>query len=178
VSALETRRREDLRRVRALCDASGGRLAFVSADADAPTDVRLRARLRVAIDAGYPQRAGDTVHVRIAIPAGYPFRDGPRSFLSPVVWHPNVFPDGQVCQGRKWLVSEYLDLYVRRILRIVTFQPDGINLQSVANPAAASWYRATLARAPGAFPTDAAIDAPATEPAPGGRAGVGWQDRG
>lgn len=176
MSALETRRREDLRRVRALCDASRGRLVFISADADAPTEVRLRAKLRVALDASYPLRAGDAVDLRIAIPAGYPFRDGPRTFLSPTVWHPNVFPDGQVCQGRKWLVSEYLDLYVRRMLRIVTFQPDGVNFQSVANPTAAGWLRTALARSPDAFPTDAALDAPPeTGPA---RGGVGWQDRG
>ena len=174
MSALEARRREDLRRVRALCDASHGRLAFVSADADAPTEVRLLARMRVALDASYPQRAGDAVELRIAIPAGYPLRDGPRTFLSPRVWHPNLFPDGQVCQGRKWLVSEYLDLYVRRMLRIVTFQPDGVNLQSVANPAAAGWLRTALARSPTAFPTDDALDAPPPAARAGG--GVGWQD--
>jgi ubiquitin-protein ligase len=172
VNPLELRRREDLRRVRALCDASQGRLRFVSADAPAPTEIRLQASARVALDASYPARAGSRVDIRIAIPAGYPLRDGPRAFLSPAVWHPNVFPDGQVCQGRTWRVSEYLDLYVRRILRIVTFQQDVTNLQSVANAGAAAWYRAARARHPDAFPTDTADAVTAV----GGT--VGWQDGG
>jgi len=169
---LRLRRREDLRRVKALCERSGGRLRFVGADADAPNEVRLRAHLRVALDASYPMRAGGSVDLRIAIPAGYPFRDAPRSFVSPVVWHPNVFPDGQVCQGRTWRVSEFLDLYVERILRILSFQDDGVNLQSVANAPAASWYRSARARAPQAFPTDSldALRAPERR--------VGWQDAG
>lgn len=172
MNPLELRRREDLRRVRALCERSGGRLDVLSADAQAPNEIRLRVRLRVALDGSYPMRAGDAVDLRIVIPAGYPLRDGPRSFVSPAVWHPNVFPDGQVCQGRTWRVSEFLDLYVERILRILTFQDDGVNLQSVANAQAATWYRAARARAPHAFPTDAlaALRAPERR--------VGWQDAG
>lgn len=172
MNPLELRRREDLRRVKALCERSGGRLRFEGADAEAPSEVRLRAFLRVALDASYPGRAGAAVDLRIAIPAGYPFRDGPRSFVSPVVWHPNVFPDGQVCQGRTWRVSEFLDLYVKRILRILSFQEDGVNLQSVANAPAAGWYRAARARAPGAFPTDV------LEASHEAERRVGWQDAG
>jgi len=170
VNPLETRRREDLARVRALCERSDGRLAFVSADAEAPSEVRLRARLRVALDPSYPASAGDALALRIAIPQGYPFRDGPRTFVSPVVWHPNVFADGQICQGRTWRVSEFLDLYVQRMLRILTYQDDGVNLSSVANPTAAAWFRGARARAPQAFPTDAADVARAS-----GRR-VGWRD--
>lgn len=172
MNPLETRRRVDLERVRALCARSGGRLAVLSADSEAPSEVRLRARLRAALDATYPARASDGIELRIAIPQGYPFRDGPRSFVTPVVWHPNVFTDGQVCQGRTWRVSEFLDLYVQRILRILTFQDDGVNLDSVANAAAAAWYRGARARTPDAFPTDA-VDA--LRP-PERR--VGWQDAG
>jgi ubiquitin-protein ligase len=170
VNPLETRRREDLRRVRALCERSGGRLAFLSADSDVPSELRLRARLRVALDGTYPARAGEGLDLRIAIPQGYPFRDGPRTFVTPIVWHPNVFADGQVCQGRTWRVSEFLDLYVQRILRILTFQDDGVNLDSVANPAAAAWYRGARARHPQGFPTDSveALRAPERR--------VGWQD--
>ena len=172
MNPLEARRREDLGRVRALCERSGGRLRLVSADSEAPSELRLHARLRVALDGAYPRRAGDAVELRIVIPQGYPLRDAPRTVVSPVVWHPNVFPDGQVCQGRTWRVSEFLDLYVQRMLRILTFQEDGTNLQSVANAPAAAWYRSARAQAPHAFPTDA-VGAPR---APG--RGVGWRDAG
>jgi hypothetical protein len=163
VNPLDVRRREDLRRVRALCDRSGGKLVFVSADSETPSEVRLRLRLRTAIDSTYPRNRADAIELRIAIPAGYPFRSGPTAHLSPVVWHPNVFGSGQVCQGNKWLVSEYLDLYVKRIARIVTFQDDVLNLQSCANLAAANWYKRLVAQSPSLFPTDTveALDAPA-----------------
>lgn len=172
MNPLEARRREDFRRVRALCERSGGRLRFVSADSEAPSEVRLRVHLRVALDGAYPRRAGDAVELRIAIPQGYPFRDGPRTVVTPAVWHPNVFPDGQVCQGRTWRVSEFLDLYVQRMLRILTFQEDGTNLQSVANAPAAAWYRTARAQSPQAFPTDSvdALRAPERR--------VGWRDAG
>ena len=170
MNPLETRRREDLARVRAMCGRADDRLALVSADSDAPSELRLRARLRVALDDTYPARAGESLALRIVIPQGYPFRDAPRTFVSPAVWHPNVFPDGQVCQGRTWRVSEFLDLYLLRILRILTVQEDGVNPASVANPAAAAWYRGARARTPQAFPTDSvdALRAPERR--------VGWQD--
>jgi ubiquitin-protein ligase len=170
MNPLEVRRREDLKRVHALCERSDGRLRVTSVDAEAPNEIRLHARLRVALDRRYPEHAGDALALRIAIPAGYPFRDGPRTFVAPVVWHPNVFPDGQICQGRVWRVSEFLDLYLQRMLRILSYQPDGINLHSVANAAAADWFQVARVRTPWAFPTDTVDALRATA----GR--VGWKD--
>lgn len=170
MNPLQLRRQEDLRRVRALCQASGGKLVFVSADAEAPSEIRLRLNHRMAQDAGYPQRVAGPVDLRIVLPGGYPLREPPRAWLSPAVWHPNVFPDGTVCQGRKWMVSEYLDLYVRRIVRIATYQADVTNLDSVANAQAAAWYRSALARTPQAFPSD---EVEAVSRATGS---IGWKD--
>jgi hypothetical protein len=176
MNPLETRRREDLRRVRALCERSGGKLQFVATDSETPSQVRIRMRYRTAVDPSYPQQWADSVEMRIAIPAGYPFRSGPSAYLSPVVWHPNVFPSGQVCQGSKWLISEYLDLYVKRIARIVTFQDDVLNLQSVANRHAALWYQRLLAESPALFPTDTVESIESSEPSGGG--GIRWKDGG
>jgi hypothetical protein len=171
VNPLQLRRRQDLERVRALCAGSRGRLVLVAADGDAPSELRLRARLRVALDRTYPSRAGEEVALQVTIPAGYPLRERPRTRVTPVVWHPNVFADGVVCQGRGGQVSEYLDLYVQRILRILSFQPGETNLGSVANAAAAHWYAEARARHPGAFPTDA-LEASS----PAGAAAVRWTD--
>jgi hypothetical protein len=172
VNPLELRRRQDLERVRALCAASRGRLVLERADGDAPSEVRLRARLRVALDAGYPARAGSEVALRVTIPAGYPLRERPRTVVTPIVWHPNVFADGLVCQGRGGQVSEYLDLYVQRMLRILSYQPGETHLGSVANAPAARWYAEARRAHPQAFPTDA------LEAAPAGAAAVRWKDDG
>jgi hypothetical protein len=172
MNPLQLRRAHDLARVRDLCARSGGQLQLLGADGEAPSEIRLRLRARVALDAGYPRRAGSHVDLRVLIPAGYPLREPPRTVLSPVPWHPNVFADGTVCQGRGGQVSEFLDLYVQRIVRIATYQPDVTNLGSVANPAAARWYAEASRRDPGAFPTDTVAAAAA------GGAGIRWQDAG
>ena len=73
--------------------------------------------------------------------------------------HPNVFESGVVCIGSRWRASEGLDLFVRRVARLLCFDPLLVNLQSLANPSAAGWYRAALRRHPEAFPS-ARIDWP------------------
>jgi hypothetical protein len=47
-----------------------------------------------------------------------------------------------------------MDLFVRRVAQLVTFDPLIVNAQSAANPAALHWYVQALRRFPQAFPTD------------------------
>ncbi|HOW47947.1 MAG TPA: ubiquitin-conjugating enzyme E2 [Rubrivivax sp.] len=156
MNALETRRREDLARVKDLCDRSGGRIRLVSADGDAPTTIKLKLNYRTAGGTSFPEQDLTSVEMKIQIPAGYPFRSPPVATLSPVVYHPNVYASGQVCLGSKWVVSEFLDLLVKRVVRIISYQEDVLNEASPANGAAVSWYRERKRRFPKAFPTDTA----------------------
>lgn len=156
MNALTTRRREDLAKVKDLCDRSGGRIGLISADGDAPTTIKLKLNYRTAGATDYPEHELSTVEMKIQIPVGYPFRSPPVATLSPVVYHPNVYPSGQVCLGRKWVVSEFLDLLVKRVVRIITYQEDVLNESSPANGAAVSWYQERRRRFPKAFPTDTA----------------------
>lgn len=156
MNALDIRRKQDLAKVRELCEKSGGRIRLISADSDAPSTIQLRLNYRTAGGAGYPDHQVTSVDMKIQIPAGYPFRSPPVVTLSPVVFHPNVYASGQVCLGSKWVVSEFLDLLVKRVVRIITFQEDVLNEASPANGAAVSWYRERKRRFPQSFPTDAA----------------------
>lgn len=156
MNALATRRKQDLARVKELCDQSGGRISLISADGEAPTTINLRLNYRTAGSTGYPEPTLSAVDLKIQIPAGYPFRSPPTAILHPVVYHPNVYANGQVCLGTKWVVSEFLDLLVKRVVRIITFQEDVLNEASPANGAAVSWYRQRKSRFPKAFPTDSA----------------------
>jgi ubiquitin-protein ligase len=156
MNALVTRRKEDLAKVKDLCDGSGGRIQLISADGDAPTTIKLRLSYRTAGGTDYPERSLPSVEMKIQIPAGYPFRSPPVATLSPVVYHPNVYASGQVCLGSKWVVSEFLDLLVKRVVRIITFQEDVLNESSPANGAAVSWYRERKRKFPKVFPTDTA----------------------
>lgn len=156
MNALETRRKEDLAKVKDLCDRSGKRIRLISADGDAPTTIRLRLNYRTAGSTTYPEQDLPSVEMKIQIPAGYPFRSPPVAVLSPVVYHPNVYAGGQVCLGSKWVVSEFLDLLVKRVVRIITYQEDVLNEASPANSAAVAWYRERRRKFPAAFPTDTA----------------------
>jgi hypothetical protein len=171
MNALETRRREDLAKVQELCRQSGGKIEFVSADRDAPTSILLRLHYKTAVSRKYPEDPVRSVDLRIQIPAGYPFRSPPVATLTPVVYHPNVYASGQVCLGSKWIVSEFLDLLVKRVIRIITYQQDVLNEASPANGDAVAWYRTQRRQFPAAFPTDSA-SAVADPP----KVGIAWKN--
>jgi uncharacterized paraquat-inducible protein A len=52
--------------------------------------------------------------------------------------------------------GEGMDLFVRRVARLLAFDPLLMNAQSIANAAAQAWYALARQRHPAAFPTDAA----------------------
>ena len=147
------RRREDLVRVETLCAASAGRLLLVSRNGNPPTELTLELACRTAGASDYPARAVERTRLHVSFPARYPFQ-APVVHVSPVTLHPNVYPSGVVCLGFTWLPTEGLDLLVKRVARIITFDPAVVNVESPANPGAADWYEAALARTPWAFPTD------------------------
>jgi hypothetical protein len=136
-----------------MCAASGGRLVLVSRDTVPPTEITIELACRTAGSNAYPVRAVDRTRARISLPARYPFQ-APVVHLAPVTFHPNVYSSGLVCLGFKWLPTEGLDLLVKRIAQIITFDPAVINTGSPANASAASWYMRALAQSPRSFPTD------------------------
>ena len=108
-------------------------------------------RCRTAASDAYPQAAQEGVKLRIDLPSRYPF-ERPVLTVESRIFHPNVFASGVVCQGEKWLPGEGLDLVVKRIIRLVTFDPGHVNPASAANRAAAAWYLQQRSRTPQAFP--------------------------
>jgi ubiquitin-protein ligase len=171
MNALEIRRKEDLAKVQELCQQSGGKIEFVSADRSAPTAIHLRLHYKTAGSQKYPEQVLRNVELKIQIPSGYPFKSPPVATLQPVVFHPNVYPSGQVCLGSKWLISEFLDLLVKRVIRIITYQEDVLNEASPANREAVDWYRMQKRQQPAAFPTDSA--SLIAEPK---KAGISWKN--
>ena len=165
------RRRADLSRLEEMCAASGGRLVLISRDGDPPTDITIDLACRTAVSSAYPARAVERTRARIGLPTRYPFQP-PVVHLAPVTFHPNVYSSGLVCLGFKWLPTEGLDLLVKRIAQIITFDPAVINTGSPANAAAASWYMRALAQSPAAFPTDGLDFLSAT----GSRTKPQWRD--
>jgi hypothetical protein len=160
---MTSRRDADVERVRALAAASGGRIGIVT--------LPLPGRSRFVLDLGYatvsspqyPQVRQPSSRVSIELAARHPFAPPVTTVLTPV-FHPHVFASGVVCIGAKWIPGEGMDLFVRRVVRLLAFDPLLMNPQSIANGAAQAWYAVALARHPTAFPTDAAALALAEPP--------------
>ena len=153
MTAHALRREADLARLRELALESGGRVELLETPSRAGRPIRLAIRCRTAASEAYPQARQEGVTLRIDLPSRYPF-ERPVLTVESRIFHPNVFASGVVCQGDKWLPGEGLDLLVKRIIRLVTFDPAHVNPASAANRVAAAWYLQQRRKMPEAFPTD------------------------
>jgi len=151
VNPASVRLAADLERLRALAAASSGRIALVGMPA--PGRFVLELGYATASSRAYPVVRETRTRLVIDLPARYPFQP-PAATVTTPIFHPNVYPSGLVCLGAKWLPSEGMDLFARRVARLLTFDPQLVSVHSAANPAALSWYLEALVRHPGAFPSD------------------------
>jgi hypothetical protein len=149
------RREADIERVRALAAASASRIAIVSLPSPGVPRFVLDLEYATAGTNAYPAVRQPRSRLAIDLAPRYPFQPPSASVLTPV-FHPNVYPSGLVCLGAKWLPSEGMDLFVRRVVRLLAFDPLLVNVHSFANSAALHWYLDARHRHPRDFPTDAA----------------------
>lgn len=171
MNASGQRRVEDARRLEQLCAATGQRLRITHREGTPLRLVTLEIDCRTAGTASYPRNVQRGVGVRVSLPGRYPFEPPLAEVLTPI-YHPNVFAGGRVCLGNRWMPSETLDLFAKRLVQIVTFDPAVVDPDSPANAEAAQWYRRTRVEHAGAFPTDTFSWAQAAT-RPGG---IKWQD--
>lgn len=153
MSALAVRVAADTARLHGLVARAGGRISLVATPGATNSRFLLDLRYATAPSAAYPGARQSFVRLAIDLSARYPFQP-PIATITTPIFHPNVFESGVVCQGTKWLPSEGMDLFVRRIAKLVTFDPLLVNAQSAANGAAMRWYVRAVREHPNAFPTD------------------------
>lgn len=118
-----------------------------------PDEIEIELHLKTAPSRQYPIVTQAMTHLVISLPARYPLVEPLVTIKTPIL-HPNVYSSGKICLGLKWLPSSGLDLLVRRIAQIITFDPTVLNEQSPANGDALSWYRDARRKHAAAFPTD------------------------
>ncbi|NLD56004.1 MAG: ubiquitin-conjugating enzyme E2 [Burkholderiaceae bacterium] len=152
-SAHALRRKADIERLRELAAGSDGRLRLLEATDRPGRPIRLAVACSTAATRAYPESRQEGVTLRIDLPSRYPF-ERPVVTVETPIFHPNVFASGVVCQGERWLPGEGFDIFVRRMIGLVTFAPGTVNPASAANREAAAWYLQQRARTPAAFPTD------------------------
>jgi uncharacterized Zn-finger protein len=150
-----SRREADIERVRALAASSAGRVGIVTVPAPGLPRFVLDLDYATVGSMRYPAERQPRSRIAIELAARHPFEPPVAKVLTPV-FHPNVFASGVICQGARWLPSDGMDLFVKRIVRLLAFDPLLVNTQSAANGAAAQWYAAQSRLHPSAFPTDRA----------------------
>lgn len=159
LSTAQLRRQSDRSLIEALQKRSGGQLEILSSLDQQAKHLQLRAALPSAKNANYPNEKVSHLAITISFPPRYPF-EPPTAKVDSPIFHPNVFANLTICLGTQWSISEGLDLFVARILRLLTFDPQLINIHSAANGTAARWYKQQSTRQPIAFPTATRAQAP------------------
>lgn len=147
LSAAQLRRQSDQELLERLVSRSKGLLVLRSFK---PDRIECRALLPTNFDESYPLSRNGHVDFVAQLPMRYPF-EAPKVLMQTKVWHPNVFTNNVVCLGTQWHVGEGMDLFVARVVRLLTYDPLLVNLDSPANGAAARWYERHQNN--GGFPT-------------------------
>ena len=134
------RLRTDHARIRELADENPALVSIVTATGSPPTQYVLALRCRgIASIRGEDVRYRDEHNVQVLLGPDYPYDQPLVQFLTPIV-HPHVWTSNRVCLG-DWTVSEFLDLLVIRLFRIVQYHTEILDESSVANLQAQAWVR-------------------------------------
>lgn len=152
---------EDLRKIEALSKSVGRRVLLKSKTDNLVDDIMLTGSCSVRLalkyptvpSRQYPKKVQKTTDVVVKLLSRYPLVE-PIAEITTPIFHPNVYASGKICLGTKWLPSEGLDLVIKRIIQIITFDDTILNDASVANRHALNWYRGAIKRDPSAFPTE------------------------
>jgi ubiquitin-protein ligase len=145
--------KQDLLKISELSKSVNGRVKVVSTTGNPVSKIILEINYPTAPSRDYPRKVQQKTEVKIELLSRYPFQE-PNATITTPVYHPNVYSSGKICFGTKWLPTQGLDLLVRRIIQIITFDETILNEKSPANSNALSWYRDAARRNPEAFPTD------------------------
>jgi ubiquitin-protein ligase/uncharacterized Zn-finger protein len=159
MTAFEERREQDLVKLRALQKQSQDRIRVARVLGHPPNEIEVELRFRTVPSKHYPRIVQDLTRIVISLQARYPFVEPVVNVMTPIL-HPNIYTSGRMCLGMKWMPSFGLDLLVRRIVQIVTYDASILNESSPANGDALQWYRQARMTNASSFPTDTFTLAP------------------
>jgi hypothetical protein len=168
--AFTARKTSDVARLKQLRAKLPSALEILAISGEPPSSIKCRIRIPTARDDKFPATRQDATDVEIQLPDRYP-QNQPSVYITTPIWNPNVFTGGKWCYGN-WSISEFLDLFVFRLMRVVALDPIIINTKSPANATANEWFIQLKKRQPHLFPT---VDLASLE-APSASANIGWRN--
>lgn len=145
--------KQDLRKIDELSKSVNDRVKVKSTSGNPVNSIVLEIDYPTAPSSDFPKKIQQKTEVKIELLSRYPFQE-PSATITTPIYHPNVYSSGKICLGTKWLPTQGLDLLVRRIIQIITFDETILNERSPANGHALSWYRSAVINHPNSFPTD------------------------
>ena len=146
------RRREDVKKLLDLQAKMPHTLLIKEVSGEPAQSIKIEINIPTAKNANYPHEKQDISSVVIKLPEAYPFPPGPTVIFNTTIWNPNVYKNGQWCFG-DWEITENLELFVTRLMKVVALDPTIINPRSPANIEAANWYVKLNSNQPRLFPT-------------------------
>lgn len=148
--------KQDLRKIEELSKSVNGRVKIKSTLGNPVNKIILDIDYPTAPSKDFPNKVQLKTEVKIELLSRYPFQE-PTAIITTPIYHPNVYGSGKICLGNKWMPTQGLDLLVRRIIQIITFDETILNERSPANGEALSWYKSAIIKHPNSFPTDKLI---------------------
>lgn len=153
MSGFNERRKQDLVKLNQLVTDSRGKIKIISSTGNPVSRIVVELNYPTAINNNYPDKVQNSSKITINLTSRYPFTEPSVNFEKPIVFHPNIYDSGRICFGTKWLPTQGLDLLVKRVVKIITYEPDILNEASPANSKALTWYRKAFSKYPNKFPT-------------------------
>lgn len=153
MSGFSERRNQDLIKLNELVKSTNGKVQILSKSGNPVSTIVIELNYPTVVNSNYPTEICNKTKITISLSSKYPFTEPSVSFDKPIVFHPNVYDSGRICFGTKWLPTQGLDLLIKRVIKIITFEPDILNEASPANVKALNWYRSVIKKFPTKFPT-------------------------
>lgn len=135
MTAFSERINQDIRKINELSDSIGGRISIKKQSGTPVNSMVIEIDYPTAPSKDYPNQVQKKTEVHIKLLSRYPFQE-PEATITTPIFHPNVYQSGKICFGTKWLPSQGLDLLIKRIIQIITFDETILNEGSPANGAA------------------------------------------
>lgn len=154
--------KQDILKIEALSKLTNNKVRIKETLGNPTNVIVLELDYPTAPSSHYPNEVQNKTSLKIELLSRYPFQE-PSATITTPIFHPNVYASGKVCLGTKWLPTQGLDLLIKRIIQIITFDPLILNEASPANGKALSWYKQASTQYPSSFPTDRLITSKARE---------------
>ena len=150
-NANSIRKNADLAKLKELQSKMPKVLEIIKIKGDPPYSITCKVKIPTPRNNQFPITRQELSEFEIQLPEKFPFQQPIVTFKTPI-WNPNIYDSGKWCFG-DWKITENMELFIIRLMKVIALDPQIINPASPANSQAARWYVKNLTTSPNLFPT-------------------------